>query len=116
MEQEFREVYGDDALEVSLQSEQPRGGLDLSASQRLATVRALNANKGLTASQARVAVNGATANDMTPPAPPPKPIEDQINTSMSQTLQALSSRRIPANDDDDDQTNNRTGFFSRFKR
>jgi hypothetical protein len=49
----------------------------------------------------------------------PVPIEEQITTSMTQTLQALNVRpgREPINDasDDDDDAEKR-GFFSRFKR
>lgn len=113
MEREFREVYGDDALEVSLQSDAPPRGLDLSASQRLATVRALNANKGAAASSS--AHKNAAGTQQ--PAPPPQPIEEQISTSITQTLRTLSARQGPANDDDDDEHEERkTGFFSRFKR
>ncbi len=110
MEREFREVYGDNALEVSLQSDTPRG-LDLSASQRLATVRALNANKNASSTSIRMTgTNGAAR-----PASTPQPIEEQISTSMTQTLRALGARQNPANDDDDDEQP-KGGFFSRFRR
>ena len=111
MEREFREVYGDDALEVSLQSDSPPRGLDLSASQRLATVRALNANKS-----ARPTSNpGLRSAAGSKPAATPQPIEEQISTSITQTLRTLSARQAPANDDDEDEQP-KTGFFSRFKR
>ncbi|MDX1508337.1 MAG: hypothetical protein R3358_08660, partial [Woeseiaceae bacterium] len=111
MEQEFKEVYGDDALEVSLESS--TGGMDLSASQRLATVRAVNAGKP-----------PAAAGNTAPPAPAapaqpaatPDPIEDQINTSMTQTLKALGTRPGSAVNDDDDDDDTKGGFFSRFRR
>ena len=111
LEQEFKEVYGEDALEVSIET--TTGGLDLSASQRLATVRALNADK------APAANNGVTpaANAPAPgPAANPEPIEDQINTSMTQTLKALSARPQAIDDDDDDDDDSKSGFFSRFRR
>lgn len=108
MEQEFKEVYGEDALEVSIETN-TGGGLDISASQRLATVRALNADKAPVAP----ASNGAT----TPaPASAPEPIEDQINTSMTATLKALSKKAPAPVVDDDDDGETKSGFFSRFKR
>ncbi len=113
MEREFREVYGADAIEVSLQGDMPRGGLDLSASQRLATVRALNAERKLSESarmRAAAARSGAAAATRIIPS---QSIEEQISTSLTQTLKMLNPR--PANDDDDDD-NPRTGFFSRFRR
>jgi len=104
LEEEFKAVYGENALEVSLETES-QGGLDLSASQRLATVRALNTG-----------VSPEPGASIQQPAPtvPPAPIEDQINTSMTQTLKALSSRPTAYVEDDDDET--KGGFFSRFKR
>jgi type II secretory pathway predicted ATPase ExeA len=115
-EREFKAVYGEHALEVNLQGDAPQGGLDLSASQRLATVRALNANRNSlrqsAANQARPG-NGRSP-EFAKPAATPQPIEEQISTSMTQTLRALSARPKPANDDDDDAP--RGGFFSRFKR
>ncbi len=113
MEREFMEVYGADAIEVSLQGDMPRGGLDLSASQRLATVRALNAERKLSESArlrtAKTKSGSAAANRIVPS----QSIEEQISTSLTQTLKALNTR--PANDDDDDD-NPRSGFFSRFRR
>ena len=115
MEREFKEVYGENALEVSIETD-VGGGLDISASQRLATVRALNADQGPTPTQAPApAAQQAPAQ----PSATPDPIEDQINTSMTQTLQALGARpNAPADndDDDDDEEETRSGFFSRFRR
>jgi general secretion pathway protein A len=115
MEREFREVYGADAVEVSLQGDLPRGGLDLSASQRLATVRALNAERQLSESariRAAAAKAGAAAANRVVPS---QSIEEQITTSLTQTLRTLTVR--PANDDDDDDDDDRKGgFFSRFRR
>ena len=52
--------------------------------------------------------------------PPPaagthESIEDQINTSLTQTLKALNVVP-PVNDDDMDDEDGKGGFFSRFKR
>jgi general secretion pathway protein A len=107
-------VRGSAAADVEVTLEAPRklddGGMDLSASQRLKTVRALNAD-----------LNPSVGDpDLTPdfqptPAPfsAPESIEDQINTSMTQTLKALNVTP-PVFDDDDDE--DKGGFFSRFKR
>ena len=118
MEREFKEVYGEDAVEVSIETN-AGGGMDLSASQRLATVRALNTNK---APQVGVpaAVNSSKSTTNGTAAPPkpaaqPEPIEDQIATSLTQTLKTLSTRPKSSIEDDDDEDTKR-GFFSRFKR
>ncbi len=118
MEREFKKVYGEDALEVSLQGDAPKAGLDLSASQRLATVRALNAERKLSESS-RVRAKGLKNGNGAASTPSPtQSIEDQINTSMTQTLRTLAARPNSANDDDDDDDDDdrKGGFFSRFRR
>ena len=114
LEKEFEKVWGETpGVEVSIESqiEGQSGGLDISASQRLATVRALSADKQPEASS-------PAAND-TPPRPVSKPdsIEEQITTSMTQTMKALNvtPNPTPVNDDDDDEEE-KGGFFSRFRR
>jgi type II secretory pathway predicted ATPase ExeA len=109
-EKEFENVWGqkpDAQVSIESQFDNQAAGLDVSASQRLATVRALNA-------------------ESTPAPPPPKapaakpvPIEEQITTSMTQTLEALKVQPAPTpvNDDDDDEDEEqKSGFFSRFRR
>ncbi len=102
MEREFRELYGDASEEVSIETTRSNGGMDLSASQRLATVRALNAG---------------TESPAKKPPPrgksEPQPIEDQINTSITQTLKALNVEDIEEAADD---TPRKSGFFSRFRK
>ncbi|MDH3265753.1 MAG: hypothetical protein OEM25_02200 [Gammaproteobacteria bacterium] len=90
--------------------------LDPSASQRLATVRALNATPGGPSPDVEAVAMGhyearpAARAD----SPQPESIEEQINTSITQTLKALSVRPPqPAGDDDDER---KSGFFSRFRR
>ena len=46
--------------------------------------------------------------------PKPSTIEEQMNTSMTQTLKALNARNTPVSNDDDD--GEKKGFFSRFRR
>ena len=113
MEKEFLNVYGENALEVSLESEKPNRGMDLSASQRLATVRALNAEQlPKSALPPKPAAPKTESQDSSP-----QPIEEQISTSMTATLKALSVRPDSANDeDDDDEETPKRGFFSRFRR
>ena len=111
LEKEFEDVWGEKpSVEVSIDTEQ--GGLDVSASQRLATVRALNTEPKAPASAQKPASSK--------PAAKPESIEEQITTSMTQTLKALNVKQDPAainDDDDDDDTGERKGgFFSRFKR
>jgi general secretion pathway protein A len=113
MEKEFENVWGETpGIEVSIDSgiEDQQRGLDISASQRLATVRALNTGQPEGAPK-------KVANAAPPPAASPDPIEDQITTSMTQTMKALKVHPDPAavNDDDDDDER-KGGFFSRFRR
>ena len=86
--------------------------MDLSASQRLATVRALNA--GI------VQPPPPPAPDAANPAIPmeaPASIEDQIDTTLSQTIKSLKvDPAAMVNDDDDDEEDTKGGFFSRFRR
>ncbi len=100
--------------EVSIETHAPtpNSGLDLSASQRLKTVRALNADlhPSLREPGNDVAANGSPHDEVTPES-----IEDQINTSITETLKALKVPASVANEDGDEESG-RTGFFSRFKR
>ena len=118
MAQEFKEVYGENALEVSIETN-AGGGLEVSASQRLATVRALNADNVPRAAPPTAPANGANAGVARPPtAAAPQPIEDQSNTSLTQTLKTLAPKPQSSiyNEDDDDDEDTKRGFFSRFKR
>ncbi len=117
-----------DGVEVALESSQALGdaGLDPSASQRLNTVRSLHTHEaGDVPHQPAAPVENtapAAANVATP-----DPIEDQINTSLTQTLKALDvsppvldrTTRIDHDSDDDDEHEDQPkkgGFFSRFRR
>ena len=112
-EDQFKAIYGEDALKVAIETDSG-GGLDVSASRRLATVRALNADKAPQAPAAPAAPANGTNNGA---GAAPQPIEDQIDTVMTQTLQTLSKRPPPtAYNEDDDDDDTKSGFFSRFKR
>jgi len=114
MEKEFENVWGEKPdVEVSIESqiEDQKGGLDISASQRLATVRALSSSQPGAGTQ-------KAANAPASPAVSPDPIEEQITTSLTQTMKALKVNPEPkaVNDDDDDDDERKGGFFSRFRR
>jgi hypothetical protein len=119
-------VAAEPGVEVSLATHEHGGerGMDLSASQRLRTVRALNAHSNLVPQAPAAAARPAAPANTPPPIATPEPIEDQINTSMTQTLKALNVRppisdHTPASraaDDDDDDDDDKRGFFSRFRR
>ncbi len=98
------------AEEISLETKKtvPNAGPDLSASQRLKTVRALNADLHPSLREPE-ATNGAAAKENDAP----QPIEDQINTSITQTLKAL---KVPPEPVDEPEEERKTGFFSRFRR
>jgi type II secretory pathway predicted ATPase ExeA len=113
-EQEFENVWGErpgSEISIECQIEDQKAGLDVSASQRLATVRALNASQPDASLQQAVAVAAPAAN--------PCPIEEQITTSLTQTMKALKVSPEPRavnDDEDDDEDEPKGGFFSRFRR
>ena len=89
----------------------PTAGSEAAASQRLATVRALNGTPNVMPPQPPSAESIVIAND----TPKPESIEDQMNTSITQTLKALNVRPAPGFvvEDYDDE---KKGFFSRFRK
>jgi type II secretory pathway predicted ATPase ExeA len=107
------------AINVEIKSEPalPKSNLDGSASQRMRTLRALNADpSGVPPANGANAAPPVATTPVEPasPAEQPQSIEDQINTSMTQTLEALSIRPDVCDDDDDEDS--KGGFFSRFRR
>ncbi len=102
------------AEEVSIETHTPTpgSGMDLSASQRLKTVRALNADLH---PSLREPGNDDAANFGPDDGVTPESIEDQINTSITETLKALKVPPSVANEDGEDEAG-KSGFFSRFKR
>ena len=90
---------------------------------RLAKVRAMNSNGAPAgAPPSPVAgesiVMGADGPAVSPkdPTKHPESIEDQMSTSMTATLKALSVRPESLAGDDEDNKKKKSGFFSRFKR
>jgi len=112
---------GASAIEVSLETR--KSGLDIGASQRLKTVRALNADLHPSLQKPENAAPNTSAKVSPTSFSIPESIEDQINTSMTQTLKALNvappiSERTTWDSapDDEEQEPTKSGFFSRFKR
>ncbi|MDJ0748928.1 MAG: hypothetical protein QNJ11_05555 [Woeseiaceae bacterium] len=111
-----REPILQDAVEVSLESpEIVSSGLDLSASQRLKTVRALNAD---VQPPPRESGNDPVPDVSAREVPAPEPIEEQIDTSITQTLKALkvASPVADATENEEPEEKKKGGFFSRFRR
>jgi hypothetical protein len=93
---------------------------EASASQRLATVRALNSAPNVVPPLPPSAESIVIANDTAKPGPAeassqPESIEDQINTSITQTLKALNVRPAPGFVVED-HDNDKKGFFNRFRK
>ena len=122
---QMAQAAGAPALEVSLETPEQRGeaGLDIGASQRLKTVRALNADLDPSIREPKDTPPRTMTGEPSPSFDTPEPIEDQINTSMTQTLKALNVKppisdratQDPASDDEEREPK-KSGFFSRFKR
>ena len=91
---------------------------DMTQSQRLRTVQAFN--KGGSQKSAPAIETISTSSAASPPPLPaadqPESIEEQISTSVTQSLKALNAKSIPVAGDDDDDDDKKSGFFSRFKR
>lgn len=99
--------------EISIETRAPvtNHGPDLSASQRLKTVRALNADLHPSLREPETGSQSESSSG----TGAPQPIEDQINTSITQTLQTLKiPPEAPADDDEGEQP--KRGFLSRFRR
>jgi len=106
---------GSAAADLNVTLEDPKklddGGTNLSTSQRMKTVRALNSGLRPAIQQPKVVTNNQAVQI---PVATPESIEDQINTSMTQTLKALNV--VPPVIDVDDDDEPKGGFFSRFKK
>ena len=117
----------DRSAAISVAPDSPQtGNIETGASQRLATVRDIKQASSLpdvpaTPKPAETIEMGqddgaqsasAGAND------PVDSFEDQINLSMTQTMQALNVRqtKVPDDDEDDEDDEPKKGFFSRLRR
>lgn len=111
-----------ETIDVKPPAETNLKDMDASAKSRLAMVNALNneipanptpAGETIELGEARPK---AAARPAKPNGPQPEPIENQINTSMTQTLKALSAAKAtqPSVIEDDEKPSG--GLFSRFRR
>ena len=119
------DMEGANALSLEAEPEpvDAHGNMDDSPSQRLATLRALNATAAPPGSPPTPEPAEAIvmAEDPAPVAPnqledQPDSIETQMDTSMTATLKALSVRPEEMPNDDDEEDKKKGGFFSRFRK
>ena len=92
--------------------------LSQSAADRLDMVKALNNGAGPAAVGPREDIQLGNDNPDKPPkprGPQPEPIEQQITTSMTQTLKALSAAK-PAQENPEEEEKKSGGLFSRFRK
>lgn len=124
LRKQFEDTWGEvpgEAETIDLKGNQPEAGLDSSASQRLATLRALNANLGKPTpasggTQAGNRKSEAAAAEKKAPKPPPVPIEDQIDISMTATFKALKIDPEALAQQEEEEEKEKKGFFSRFRK
>lgn len=102
----------------------PVAGPEASASERLATVRALNGTSNaappVPPSAESIVMAESAMHEPTHSSEKPEPIEDQINTSITQTLKALNVRPpaglVVENDAGGKDGGEKKGFFGRFRK
>ncbi len=124
LRKQFEDTWGEvpgEAETIDLKGNQPKAGLDSSASQRLATLRALNANLGKPmpptgSGQPDETPSEATKVKKKTPKPAPVPIEDQIDISMTATFKALKIDPEAMAQQEEEQETEKKGFFSRFRK
>lgn len=95
--------------------------LDEAAAQRLDMVKALNKGANIdlpAAEEIEISSSKPAPSQVTkkPTGPQPEPIENQINTSMTQTLKALSSAQVRKADAAAADEKKAGGLFSRFRK
>jgi len=113
---------------VNSSAKAPNANIENSAVLRMATVRALNKNTDPGPSPSKspsagptpppesvISANYELRTAPTPAGDQPVSIEDQINTSITQTLRALKVSTDKLEQDDDDEES-KGGFFGRFRR
>jgi general secretion pathway protein A len=97
----------------------PVAATEGSAAERMATVRALNGTSHMTPpvppSAESIVMADATMHEPPHASDKPESIEDQINTSITQTLKALNVRPAAGLVIEDD-AEEKKGFFSRFRK
>lgn len=91
------------------------GHVDKSASQRLATVRALSTGRSDPSANDAAVSAEAAADAPAPPVDQPQSIEEQMDSSMTQTLKTLNVTP-PVDVDSGEDSKPKGGFFSRFRR
>jgi type II secretory pathway predicted ATPase ExeA len=98
--------------------------VDESAAKRLDMVKALNTRTRQATETTLEEIEIGSGNPDPAPSqgagrprgPQPEPIENQIDTSMTQTLQALSSAQVKKRAEQDEDNKKSSGLFSRFRK
>jgi type II secretory pathway predicted ATPase ExeA len=97
----------------------PVAGSEASAAERMATVRALNGTSNMTppvpSSAESIVMADTTMHEAPHASEKPESIEEQINTSITQTLKALNVRPAAGLVVEDNEEKKK-GFFSRFRK
>jgi len=97
----------------------PVAGSEGSAAERMATVRALNGTSNMTppvpSSAESIVMADTTMHEPPHASEKPESIEEQINTSITQTLKTLNVRPAAGLVVEDDEEEKK-GFFSRFRK
>ncbi len=125
LRKQFEDTWGEipgEAETIDLNgNQQPKAGLDSSASQRLATLRALNANMGKPGGTPPAADKDAarkpakTSQEEAKPKSTLVPIEDQIDISITATFKALKIDPEELKQHEESEPEKK-GFFSRFRK
>lgn len=87
-----------------------------STALRINMLNAMKSNAAAAAENIELGQDDRRNAGRKPKGPRPEPIEQQINTSITQTLQALSLSKMPESNEADSQEKKATGLFSRFKK
>ena len=107
------------SVERTPASRTPVAGSEASAAERMATVRALNGTSNMTppvpSSAESIVMADTTMHEPPHASEKPESIEEQINTSITQTLKALNVRPAAGLVVEDDEEEKK-GFFSRFRK
>jgi hypothetical protein len=83
---------------------------------RINMLNAMKSNAAAAAENIELGQDNRRNAERKPKGPQPEPIEQQINTSITQTLQAPSLSKMPESNEADSQEKKATGLFSRFKK
>jgi hypothetical protein len=92
-------------------------GLRESMAMRIEMLNAMkNKSAGVSHEQVELGEDPSATDVPGPNGPPPEPIENQINTSITQTLQALNVSKLAESGKSTGKKDKKSGLFGRFKK